>query len=137
MNALATTPDHAAPNRRKMLSVSFAATLGSALLAACGGTDNEAPTVTLAAAPTGGVVGATITLVAAAEDNEDGGIAEVRFYRIDASTEALLATVTSSPYLFQTTIPVGATGSVTYLARAVDTDDETADSNTVSVTVTA
>ena len=122
-----------APNRRTALSLALATTLGS-LLAACGGSANEPPKVTLAAAPSGGVVGEVITLVAAAED--DDGVKEVRFYRIDVGTEALLATVTTSPYLFQTTIPVGAVGTVTYLARAVDGDDETSDSNTVSVTVT-
>jgi hypothetical protein len=38
--------------------------------------------------------------------------------------------------VFQTTIPVGASGSITYLARAEDPDENVSDSNSVSVTVT-
>jgi hypothetical protein len=106
----------------------------ASLAVACGGGDSDPPTITLAAIPTSGVVGATITLSATADDDES--VTEVRFYRIGTNSEELLATFSAGPYLFQTTIPTGATDSVTYRATAVDGDDQETESNKVIVTVT-
>jgi Bacterial Ig domain len=127
-------PPHAPlSERRHFLLTSFGVAAG-ALVGACGGSDSDAPSITLAAIPTSGVVGATITLSATADDDES--VTEVRFYRIGTNSEELLATFDASPYLFQTTIPTGATDSVTYRATAVDDDDQEVDSNEVIVTVT-
>lgn len=106
----------------------------AAVTAACGGGDSDPPTITLSAIPTSGVVGVTITLSADADD--DDGVKEVRFYRVTSNAEELLATFTASPYLFQTTIPSGASGTVSYRATAIDTDDQETDSNEVAITVT-
>lgn len=121
------------PSRRRFVlsSVGLAA---AAVLGGCGGGDSDPPTIALAAIPTSGVVGATITLSADADD--DDGIAEIRFYRVTSTSEELLATFTAAPYLLQTTIPTGASGTVGYRATAVDTDDQETDSNTVEITVT-
>lgn len=128
-------PQAAQPERRRLLlsAVSLAAT-GVVLGCGGGGEDDEPPTISLAAIPTSGVVGATITLSADADD--DNGLKEVRFYRVAANVEVLLATFTAGPYLLQTVIPTGATGSVTYRASAIDDDDQETDSNTVTITVT-
>jgi hypothetical protein len=127
----------ARPHRRRLLlsAVGLAAT--GTLLGCGGGEDDEPPTISLAAIPTSGVVGATITLAANADD--DNGLKEVVFYSVGTNVEVPLAKFTSftgGPLLHQVIIPTGATGSVSYKARAIDNDDQETDSNTVSVTVT-
>jgi hypothetical protein len=102
------------------------------LAAACGGGD-ESPTIELSAIPSSGEVGATITLSATADD--DDVVTEVRFYRTTGNSEELLATFSEAPYLFQTTVPTGASGTITYMARAIDSDDQETDSEEVEVTV--
>jgi hypothetical protein len=123
-----------ATERRRFVLSSLGVVVVGSLAAACGGGDSEPPTITLAAIPTSGAVGATITLSATADDDE--AVTEVRFYRVGSTSEELLATFSASPYLFQTTIPTGASGSVTYRATAVDDDDQETDSNLVAVSVT-
>lgn len=121
--------------RRRFIlsSLGLAATVTvTVMVAGCGG-GNDAPTITLGAVPTSGQIGETITLSAEADD--DDSVKEVRFYRVTSASEELLATFTASPYLFQTTIPVGALETVSYRATAVDSDDEETDSNTVEITV--
>ena len=92
------------PARRRLVLSSLGIAV-AVLAAACGG-DSEPPTIALSAIPTSGEIGDTITLSADAED--DDGIVEVRFYRVTATSEELLATFTAGPYLYQTTIPTGA-----------------------------
>jgi hypothetical protein len=122
------------PQRRRLVLSSLGVAL-AAVAAGCGGGDSDdPPTITLSAIPTSGLVGATITLSADADDDE--GLQEVRFYRVASNSEELLATFTARPYLMQTTIPMGASGSVTYRATAVDDDDQDTDSNAVVITVT-
>ena len=111
-----------------------AAALGL-LLNGCGSSDtNEGPSVTLATTPTSAVPGAVVTLIAVASDDE--GVSEVRFFRVDSGSNTLLGTLNTSPYQLQATLPANATGSVTYFARAVDTDGNTTDSNQAAVTIT-
>lgn len=107
----------------------------SLALAGCGGgTTSDGPTVTLAVTPTSAAAGATITLIAVA--SSDAGMSAVRFYRVDASANTLLGTLNTSPYQFTTTVPSTASGSVSYFARAVDTDANTTDSDNATVTIT-
>ena len=128
-----TTPTERAAGRRRFL-VSTAALAGAGVAAGCGGSGKEPPTVRLYAIPTSGAVGDTITLSAIAQDDER--VSEVRLYRVASNSETLLATFTSEPYLLQTVIPTGATGSVVYRARATDNEGLQATSADLSITVT-
>ncbi len=119
-------------SRRKILQMSTAV-VGSVLLSACGG-GNESPEVTLAVVPTSASAGASVTLVAVAIDDKDE-IKEVQFYRNDATGATLLATISAVPYQFQTSVPSDAVGEVSFFARAVDSDDQQADSNLAVVSV--
>jgi Bacterial Ig domain len=121
----------AAPRRRLLLCAVGLSACGMVL--GCGGS-GDPPTIELAAVPTSGAVGDTITLSADAED--DDGLKEVRFYRVSTNAEELLATFTAGPYLLQTTIPTGSSELVSYMARAVDNDDQETDSATVDIAVT-
>lgn len=127
-------PDGAAalPERRRFLLSALGVAAAGTLLG-CGGS-GDPPTIELSAIPTSGAIGDTITLSADAED--DDGIKEVRFYRVSTNAEELLATFTAGPYLLQTTIPTGASESVSYMARAIDEEDDETDSDVVDVTVT-
>lgn len=112
-----------------------AAALGL-LLNGCSSSDDSdsGPSVTLATTPTSAAAGAVVTLIAVASD--DVGVSEVRFFRVDTGTNTLLGTLNTSPYQLQATLPANATGSVAYFARAVDSDDNTTDSNQATVTIT-
>jgi hypothetical protein len=123
-------------DRRQALLASSVALLTPAVLVACGGTNNDAPEVTLYVTPNGGKVGATISL--SVEVESDIGIKEVIIYRITSNAESVITTFNTKPYLVQTTIPDAATGTVIeYKARAKDSDDQTTDSSKVSITVSA
>jgi hypothetical protein len=122
----------AASEPRRLFLVSSLVLPAAALLQACGG-GNEDPTITLYAVPGSGRVGETITLSADADDDE--GIREVRFFRVSAGSEVLLASFTQRPFLLQTTIPTGSVQSVSFNAIVRDTDDNETRSNTVTVTV--
>lgn len=128
---------HDANGRRHFLRLGSAATVAIVAggLAACGGSDDEEPTVTLASTVTSAAAGASITLIAV--PSSDSGISGVRFYRVDSTTSTLLATVNTSPYQITTAIPSDASGTVSYFARAVDTNNLTGDSNSVSITITS
>lgn len=97
------------------------------------GPDDDPPTVSLAAAPTLAAPGERVALVAAAQD--DYRITEVRFYRVDIGGATLLGVDAVEPYALDTTIPVGATGSVRYFARAFDDAGQQAQSQDVVVGV--
>ena len=96
--------------------------------------DRSAPDVSLVVSPASAPVGATVTLSAAASD--DQGIDEVIFYRRSGSGSVLLGSVGRSPYTWSTVLPADASGSVGYFARAVDVVGRRTDSATVSVTLT-
>lgn len=134
MNHMLSIPAAAAalPARRRFL-LSVAGMAAAGTLVGCGGS-GDPPTIELSAIPTSGAIGETITLSADADD--DDGLKEVRFYRVTTNAEELLATFTRGPYLLQTTIPTGASESVSYMATAIDNDDEETDSEEVQVAVT-
>lgn len=97
--------------------------------------DDSKPTVTLAATPTSGAAGATVTLIAVAQD-DDNGVSEVKFFRVDSGTNTLLGTLNVTPFQLTTTLPTNVTGSISYFARAVDGAGNTADSAVATVTIT-
>jgi Bacterial Ig domain len=122
-----------------------AAVLLVAALAGCGGglqlgigtNSNDPPSVTLVAGAASGVRGNALVLFADASD--DDAVARVVFHRVnDDNSSTELGTDSSRPYSLEVTLPDAATitgTSVRYFARAVDSDDETTDSATVSVTL--
>jgi hypothetical protein len=122
--------------RRNLLRVSALAFLPASLLAACGGGDSDPPSITLYSTISGGAVGTEFSLSAEADD--DDGIEKVEFFRIRNGSEELLITFTAKPYLYATEIPTGTAGTtIEYRARVTDSDDQTTDSNTVSISVSS
>ncbi len=97
------------------------------------GPDDDPPSVSLAATASSAAPGERIGLVAAA--NDDYRVDEVDFYRVDANGDTLLARDSTDPYAFETTIPLGAAGSVQFFARAIDDAGQRRDSALVTVTV--
>jgi len=89
--------------------VALAATL---LLAGCGGGvyigwgnwDDGAPSVSITTAQTSVPAGGTLHVVAAASDN-DSGIDEVAFYRVDGGTDTRLGSDGSAPYDWNVAVP--------------------------------
>lgn len=133
-NTLQMCNDHMV--RRKLLGISALAFLPAGLLSACGGGDSDPPTIALYATINGGVVGTAFSLSADADD--DDGIEKVEFFRIRNGSEELLITFTAKPYLYATEIPTGTAGTtIEYRARVTDTDDQTTDSNKISINVSA
>jgi hypothetical protein len=127
-----TAPDQL--TRRRLMAASAAALLPTSLLTACGGGDSDPPTIALYGTITGGAVGAAFSLSADADD--DDGIEKVEFFRVKSGSEELLVTFTAKPYLYSTTIPTGTAGTtIEYRARVTDTDDQTTDSNKISISV--
>ncbi|WP_066259456.1 Ig-like domain-containing protein [Hydrogenophaga flava] len=127
-------PSRTAP-RRHLFRLGLAASLLSLALTGCGGgTTGDEPTVTLATTATSASAGESVTLIAVA--SSDLGISAVRFYRVDSGASTLLGTLNATPYQFTTTIPSTATDSVSYFARAVDTDGNTGDSDDVDIAIT-
>jgi hypothetical protein len=114
--------------------IASALLLPAFLLAGCGGTfDDEDPEVTLGVTPTTAAPSATVTLIALATD--DGSVSEVEFYRVTATGNVLLATLREQPYQIETTLPSDATDTVSFFARAIDDDDNSADSARAIVTI--
>ncbi len=116
------------------------ATSLGAVLAGCGvglsigvGPDDDAPSVSLAAAPAEAAPGERIGLVAAASD--DYVVREVQFFRIDVGGDTLLGRDSSAPYAVETSLPAAASGEVRYFARAMDDAGQEADSQEVAVSV--
>lgn len=112
-----------------------------ALLAGCGGgvylgydyTPDDPPNVDLAASTDVAAPNEAVRLVAAASD--DFAVDRVSFYRIDNGRSVLLVTDRSAPWQLDTVIPVDATGSVRYFARAVDDAGQSRDSTVVTVLI--
>lgn len=125
----------------RLLAHLVAVALTAGALSACGiglsygfglGGDTP-PSVSLAAAPLSAAPGDRIDLVAAASD--DRAVAEVRFYRLDASGDTLLGADASAPYALSTLLPSGAVGQVRYIARASDDAGQVAESQAVTIIV--
>jgi hypothetical protein len=133
-------------DKRKALSfdgVVAAAALLAAVLAGCGGglqlgigtNSNDPPSVALVAGAASGVRGNALVLFADASD--DDLVSRVVFFRVnDDDTSTELGSDSSRPFTLEVTLPdvdtISGT-SVRYFARAVDSDDDTTDSATVSV----
>jgi len=120
--------------------LSAAAVAAATLVGGCGGglyltlgpADNP-PNVSLAASPATAARGETIGLIAAASD--DYRVVEVAFFRVDAGGDTLLGRDSSAPYALTTVIPAGASGAVSYFARATDDAGQVGESRTVTVAV--
>jgi hypothetical protein len=112
--------------------------LPALLLAGCGGTADESdpPEIGLGAfviTQPSGTTGATVAMLALARDDE--GVTQVQFFRVSGTSSVLLGTASAPPYQLQVVLPVEATGTVRFFARATDTDANTTDSAPVTVTV--
>jgi hypothetical protein len=116
--------------------------LAAMTITACGGgvyigwgpDDDRPPSVSLTAAVTSAAPGQSIRLVAAATD--DFGVDSVALWRIERDGSASEVSSDSAwPWEFTTTVPVDASGSVRYLARATDDVGQQSDSGTVTVVV--
>lgn len=120
--------------------VVLAATL---LLAGCGGGvyigwgnwDDGAPSVSITTAQTSVPAGGTLHVVAAASDN-DSGIDEVAFYRVDGNTDTRLGSDGAMPYEWNVIVPADGRATLSVFARARDGAGNTADSNLLTVSVT-
>jgi hypothetical protein len=125
------------------LRLCLLACMAGVLIAGCGGGvylgfgwdfgDGFAPSVSLALSPSEAAPGQIVTLAAAASDFD--GIDQVTFYRLDGDVATPLAGDDRPPYTLETAIPLDASGSVSYFARAIDNSGDRADSNVVTVAV--
>jgi len=123
----------------------FAATAAiTLLLAGCGGglylgwgdcCDSGAPSVSITTAQTSVAAGGSLHVVAAAADN-DSGIDEVAFYRVDGGIDTRLGSDGSAPYAWDVPVPADGRSSVSVFARARDGAGNTADSNRLTIAVT-
>ena len=130
------------PSRRTL----FAALALALSLAACGGGlslgidigggdgDLGPPSVSLASAQDSVAAGASVTLVAAASD--ENGIDEVAFYRLDGDRAVWLGSDLSEPYAWDATAPTDGRRTLRVFARATDGAGSRADSAVVSIAVT-
>lgn len=119
----------------------LAATL---LLAGCGGgiylgwsnyDDDGAPSVSITTAQTSVPAGGTLRVVAAASD-DDSGIDEVAFYRVDGDTDTRLGSDGSAPYEWSVPVPADGRSTVSVFARARDGAGNAANSGLLTVSVT-
>ena len=97
------------------------------------GPDDDRPSVSIAASPATASRGEIIGLVAAASD--DYRVIEVEFYRVDFGGNTFLGRDSSAPYALETVVPVGASGEVRYVARAIDDAGQKGESQAVAVAV--
>lgn len=121
-----------------------AALLATLLLAGCGGglylgwgdyDDDGAPSVSITTAQTSVVAGGTLRVVAAASD-DDSGIDEVAFYRVDASADTRLGSDGSAPYEWNVPVPADGRSTISVFARARDGAGNTASSALLTIAVT-
>jgi hypothetical protein len=114
------------------------------LLAGCGGGlyigwggygDDTAPAVSIATAQTSVPAGGMLRVVAAASDN-DSGVDEVAFYRLDGGTAVRLGSDGSLPYEWDYAVPGDGRSTLRVFARARDGAGNEADSLVLAVPVT-
>ena len=74
-------------------------------------------------------------MVAATSDN-DSGIDEVAFYRVDGGTDTRLGRRRQRAYAWDVLVPADGRSSVSVFARARDGAGNTADSNRLTIAVT-
>lgn len=121
----------------------FASLAAMLLLAGCGGGiylgwgdyDDGAPSVSITTAQTSVPAGGTLRVVAAASD-DDSGIDEVAFYRVDGSVDTRLGSDGSAPYEWNVPVPADGRTTVSVFARARDGAGNTANSSLLTVSVT-
>lgn len=122
----------------------FATLAATLLLAGCGGglyigwgdyDDDGAPSVSITTAQTSVVAGGTLRVVAAASD-DDSGIDEVAFYRVDGATDTRLGSDGSAPYEWNVPVPADGRTTVSVFARARDGAGNTANSSLLTIAVT-
>lgn len=122
----------------------FATHAATLLLAGCGGglyigwgdyDDDGAPSVSITTAQTSVPAGGTLRVVAAASD-DDSGIDEVAFYRVDGATDTRLGSDGSVPYEWNVPVPADGRTTVSVFARARDGAGNTANSSLLTIAVT-
>ena len=122
----------------------FATLAATLLLAGCGGglyigwgdyDDDGAPSVSITTAQTNVGAGGTLRVVAAASD-DDSGIDEVAFYRVDGATDTRLGSDGSAPYEWNVPVPADGRTTVSVFARARDGAGNTANSSLLTIAVT-
>ena len=122
----------------------FATLAATLLVAGCGGglyigwgdyDDDGAPSVSITTAQTSVVAGGTLRVVAAASD-DDSGIDEVAFYRVDGATDTRLGSDGSAPYEWNVPVPADGRTTVSVFARARDGAGNTANSSLLTIAVT-
>lgn len=127
----------------KRLATPAAAAAIALLLAGCGGGlylgwgnwDDGAPSVSITTAQTSVAAGGSLHVVAAAADN-DSGIDEVAFYRVDGGSDTRLGSDGSAPYEWDVPVPADGRSTISVFARARDGAGNTADSNRLTIAVT-
>jgi hypothetical protein len=108
-------------------SISFGIGIGN-------GFDETPPTVSISTPVTTIQAGQQLTLVAAASD--DSGIDDVAFYRVDGGIFTALGSDGRSPYEWTTVVPSDGRTTLVVFARARDNVGNTADSASITITVT-
>ena len=99
-----------------------------------GGGDSTPPSVNLTTAATSVPAGQPVRFVAAASDQN--GVAHVSFFRVDPDGTTLLGSDFTAPYEWTATAPADGRAALGVFARAVDVDGNSADSPTVTVSIT-
>ena len=107
---------------------------GGGLYIGIGGGDDNPPAVSIATAQTSVAAGGTLHVVAAASDNESG-IDEVAFYRLDFNVEVRIGSDGSPPYEWDYVVPDDGRTSMRVFARARDGAGNLADSTVLDVPV--
>ncbi|TXC67122.1 hypothetical protein FSC37_19540 [Piscinibacter aquaticus] len=122
----------------------FAPLAAALLLAGCGGGiylgwgggyDDGAPSVSITTAQTSVAAGGVLRVVAAASD-DDSGIDEVAFYRVDGSIDTRLGSDGSAPYEWNVLVPADGRTTVSVFAQARDGAGNSASSTLLTVAVT-
>lgn len=122
----------------------FASLAATLLLAGCGGGlylgwgggyDDGAPSVSITTAQTSVPAGGTLRVVAAASD-DDSGIDEVAFYRVDGATDTRLGSDGSAPYEWSVPVPADGRNTISVFAQARDGAGNTANSGLLTIAVT-
>ncbi len=95
--------------------------------------DDSPPSISLAASAGSVFAGQTVTLVAAAAD--ENGIDVVIFYRIDPGEQRPLASLSRPPYELSVTAPNDGRQSLRVFARAIDNVGNRTDSAVIDIAI--